>query len=46
MEHGGDGNTNYNWCTRKNPQRIGKGTGRLRNQRTSGDHPDSIIKIG
>ena len=47
MEHEGDGDTNCNWCTWNNPQRIGKGTGRLGNNRTSGDHQDySIIKIG
>ena len=46
MEHESDGDDNYNWCTWNNPQRIGTGTGRLRNQRTSEDHPDySIIKI-
>ena len=46
MEYEGDGNTNSNWYTRKYPQRFGKGTGGLRNQRTSGDHPDcSIFKI-
>ena len=29
------------------PKRNGKGTGRLGNKRTNGDHPDySIIKIG
>ena len=34
-------------CTRNNPQRIGKGTWRLGNERTSRDHPDYIIiKIG
>ena len=34
-------------CTWDNPQSIGKGTGRLGNQRTSGEHPNySIIKIG
>ena len=42
-----DGDTNCNWCTRNNSQRIGKETGRLRNKTTSGDHPDnSIIKNG
>ena len=41
------GDTYCNWCARNNPQMLGKGIGRLRNQRTSGDHPDnSIIKIG
>ena len=47
MKHKDDGDTNCNWCTRNNLQRIGKGTGRLRNQRTNGDHPVySVIKIG
>ena len=33
-------------CGRSNLQRFGKGTGRLRNQRTSEDYADhSIIKI-
>ena len=39
MEHGGDGDTNSIWCTWNNPQSIGKGTGRLGNER-SDDHPD------
>ena len=39
IEHEGDGDTNCNWCTRNNPQRLGKGTGRLGNKRR-GDHPD------
>ena len=35
-----------NWCTRKNPQKLGKETWRLRNRKT-GDHSNaSIIKIG
>ena len=36
------------WCTWNNPQRIGKGAGRLGNKRTSRDHPDYniIINIG
>ena len=46
MEHEDDRNTNCNWCAQNNPQRIIKGTGRLENQRTSGDHPTySIIEI-
>ena len=46
MEYEGDGDANCNWCTRNNNQRLGKGTGRLRNLRKSGDHPNySIIKI-
>ena len=47
MEHEGGGDTNCNCCTWNDPQGIVKGTGRLRNQKTSRDHPDySIIKIG
>ena len=43
MEHEGDGDTNCNWCARNNPQRLSKGTGRLRNQWTSGGHTDNNI---
>ena len=44
MNHEGDGDTNYIWCTRANLQRCRKGT---RNQRTIGNHPHySNIKIG
>ena len=39
MEHQRDGETNCNWCTWYSHQRIGTGTGRLENKRTSGDHP-------
>ena len=47
MERENDCDTNCNRYARKNPQRLGKRTGRLGNKRTSGDHPDiSIIKIG
>ena len=47
MEHQGDGDTNCNWCTWNNLQRIGKGTGRLGNKKTSVDHLDySTFKIG
>ena len=43
MEHEGGGDTNCNWCTWNNPQRIDKETRRLRNQRTSRDRPNYII---
>ena len=47
MEHEGSGDTNYNWCTRYNPQRIDKGIERIGNKRTGGVHPNqSIFKIG
>ena len=39
MEHEGDGDTSYNWCTWNNPERLGKGTEQLGNKRAS------IIKI-
>ena len=46
-EHEGNGDTNCNWHTWNNLQRIGNGSGSLGNKRTSGDHPNySIIKIG
>ena len=34
-----DGDTDCNWYSRYSPQRIGKGTGRLRDKKTSRDHP-------
>ena len=47
MGHEGDSDTNCDWCTWNNHQRIGKGTGRFENLRTNGDHLDySTIKIG
>ena len=46
MEHEGNIDTDCNWCARKSPQRLDKGTRILRNQRISRDHSDnSIIKI-
>ena len=39
--------THCNWQARNNPQGIGRGTGKLGNKKTKGDHPDnSIIIIG
>ena len=47
MKHEGDSDTNSNWRTCNNLQRIGKGTGRRGNKKTSRDYPDySIIRIG
>ena len=43
MENEGDSDTNCNWCVPNNLHRLGKGTGRLKNQRASGDHPDYSI---
>ncbi len=46
IEHEGDGDTIYNWCTWANPQRIVKETGKFVNNETNGDLPDyGIIKI-
>ena len=46
MEHEGDSDNNCSWCTWSCPQRIGKGTGRIRNQKTSRKHLDyRITKI-
>ena len=43
IEHEGDCDTNCNCCARNNPQRIGKGTEKLGNKRTSGDHLNNSI---
>ena len=46
MDHKSDGDTNCNWYARYSHQRIGTGTGRLGNKRTSRDHPNyDIIEI-
>ena len=46
MEHEGDGDTSSNLNNRNNSERIGKGTKRLGNKKTSGDQSDySINKI-
>ena len=45
-EHEGDGDSNYNWCSRYSHQSIGTGTGGLGNKRTNRDHPNyNFIKI-
>ena len=47
MENDADGDTSRNWCTRNNPQKLGKGTRILGNKRTRRDHPNySINKMG
>ena len=46
VEHESDVDTNYNWRSWYNHQRIDTGTAGLGNNRTSRDHPNySIIKI-
>ena len=43
MEHEGGGDTNFNWCTWNDPQRL-RGVG---NRRMSGDHLNySIVEVG
>ena len=37
MKYEGDGDRNSYWCAWNNPQRLGTGSGRLRNKKTSGD---------
>ena len=42
-----DSDISSDWCTRNNPQRLGKGILRLGNKWTSGNHPVyCIVKIG
>ena len=46
MEHEGDHDTNCNWRTRNDIQRLFKKVGRVENRRTSRDHPSyHIVKI-
>ena len=47
MGHENDCDTNCNWWTRNNPQRIGKGIGKLGNKRKRGDDlNNNIVEIG
>ena len=47
MEHEGDGDTNHNWCTWNNLQRLSKRMRGVGNQRMSRDHPNySIVEVG
>ena len=47
MKHEDDNYTNRDWCFWNSHQRIMKGTGKLGNKSTSGDHPNYyIIEIG
>ena len=47
MDHKGDSDAYCIWITWNTPEGIDKETRRLRNQRTSKDHPDNrTIKIG
>ena len=47
VEHESDEDTNCNWCSWYCHQRIGTGTGGLRNKRKSGGNPNyCTVKIG
>ena len=47
MGHESDGDTQCKWYVLNNPQQLGEGTGRFRNQWMSRDHPNySMIMIG
>ena len=47
MKPEGHGGINWSWCPWNGPQRFGKKTGRIRNQKNNQDHPDTnIVKIG
>ena len=47
MGHESDGDTNCKWCTRYKHQKIGTGTRKLRDKKTSGNYPNySIVEIG
>ena len=45
MEHEDNVDANCNWCTLSDPQKLGKGAGRVEN-RSCRDHPKYSIKIG
>ena len=45
LEHEGDSDTNSNWCTRNDPQRLSKKAGRVRNPKTSRYHPTTALLI-
>ena len=47
VKHESDGDTNCNWCSWYSYQRIGTGTGGLRNNRTIGEYSNyCIVTIG
>ena len=46
FKHESNGNNNCNWCAWNGPQKLGKSTGRIVNQRTNRDHPSyGIVEI-
>ena len=47
MEHEGDSNTNCNWCSWNDPQRLSKRGGGAGNRRMSRDNPNySVVEVG
>ena len=46
MEHESNCDTSCDWHARYSNQRIDKGIGGLRNEKTGRDHPNDSIKIG
>ena len=40
MEHESDSDTNYNWCTWNDSEKLGKGSRRVGNRRTNWDNPN------
>ena len=46
MEHEGNGDTNYNWCTCNGPQGLGKGSRKVGSRRTNRENSAySIVRI-
>ena len=45
VEHEVDGGTSCNWCTWSGQQNLGKGTGRVGNDKINGDHPNYCIVV-
>ena len=46
MEHEDNDDSCCDWHTWNHPKKLGKGSGRVENQTTSGHHPDnSIVEI-
>ena len=46
IEHGGDGDTNCNWCTWNGTLRLGTGAERFKNWKMNRDNPSfSIVEV-
>ena len=47
MEHKANGDTNCDWCTWNDPQRLGKRAGGVGNRRTRGDNQNyCFVEVG